>query len=822
MYKFFKRTFDIVSSGIALIILFPFFLVAAFLIKISSRGPVFYKQKRVGIGGGEFFIYKFRTMRTDLAGPPVTQKDDSRITAVGKLLRLTKLDELPQLINVFKGEMSIVGPRPEIPELVKSYSEEQRELLNVKPGITSPATIYYRDEEEIVGTKEEILEYHRSVLIPKKTAFDLEYLDKASFLYDIKLIFLTFLSILTNQSGYVREKAYKNRRLFIIISIIFISIASYYLSFKMRLGNINMFYLDKFYRTVPVALFLRLLFFGIFDLYEGYWRYVSISEIINIIKANLLVMLSFIAFEIFFLDESYPTGAVFIDFLLATFLFSGQRFFLRLMREIYEPITPRARIKAIIIGANDRGELLLREIKRDTELAYHIVGFVDKNEQKVNSKIHNIPVLGTVKDIPAIIEKYGIQCIINTLEKMEPEDTRLLARMKFEFDIKIRNIPYIADFLNGRLNKKIIRDVKFEDLLGREAVSLDTESISKSFKSKRVLVTGAGGSIGSELVRQLMRFGPEEVFLLDKDETLLYELEMELQEIEKKKNIKVLIGDIRNKERLDFFFKRFRPEIVLHAAAFKHVPLMEIHPHEAVINNIYGTKNLVETAAKNNVRKFVLISTDKAVSPTSVMGATKRTAEKILLNSSIAEKTGMQCMAVRFGNVLGSRGSVIPLFKKQIEKGGPVRITHEDITRFFMSIPEASQLVLQAASMGKGNEIFILKMGSPIKIRDLAYNLIEFSGLKPEIDIKVEYIGLRPGEKLYEELLTDLEGTSATAHEKILVINNPAENFNKQFELLHNYSQNIYTFANAQVRYLLKKLVPEYEPRKHIEEIPGL
>ncbi|MBL8025030.1 MAG: polysaccharide biosynthesis protein [Fibrobacteres bacterium] len=815
LYIVSKRAFDLFCSIVGLIVFSPIILIVAIAVKLTSKGPVFFRQDRVGLNGHIFRIFKFRTMTVAAAnGPKVTAKNDARITTVGKILRQTKLDEIPQLLNVFWGTMSFVGPRPEIPALVETYTTEQKALLTVKPGITSPATIYHRDEEDVSGTAEEVMDYHRKVLVPRKAQYDLGYLEKKSISYDIKLILLTLLAVVSNESGYVREKAVKNRRALIIAAVAVLLCVAYYVAFLIRFeGYIPDYYDWKLKRTLPLIVAIQFIFLGVFGQLEGYWRYVSISDIISVAKALVLSAIAMLGFEYFFLAGSYPTGVVFINGFLAFILLSGQRLSLRLLREAYAPITPKSREKVIILGAGDRAERVYREIKQNPDLAFSVVGFIDQSSKMKGVKIHGIQILGAFEDLPELVEKHGVSTLIDTLENLTKEQTAVLTRLRASFKCSIRNVPSASDYITGKVTTSRLREIAIEELLGRQSVNLDIKNIESLFRGKTVLITGAGGSIGSELVRQLVRFEPAKLLLLDKDETLLYELETDLVESHPVlMPYEVIISDIRNKETLAEFFKKYKPEVVLHAAAYKHVPLMELHPHEAVQNNVFGTRNVLAAASEAGVSRFVMISTDKAVRSTNVMGATKRLAESIMYRCYA--KKGMKCMAVRFGNVLGSRGSVIPLFQRQIRRGGPVRITHPDITRFFMSIPEAAQLVLQAAAMGNGGELFILKMGEPVLIRELAERLIEFHGFQPGVDIDIEYTGLRPGEKLYEELLTDLEGTRTTPHDKILVIDNSAE---EDTALLNKISEveerGIFKLSITEVKDLLHSLVSDYKPQ---------
>ncbi|OGS35740.1 MAG: hypothetical protein A2293_14675 [Elusimicrobia bacterium RIFOXYB2_FULL_49_7] len=605
----------------------------------------------------------------------------------------------------------------------------------------------------------------------------------------------------------------KNRRALIVITVILLLFVSYYVAYLLRFaGDIPPFFMGKFKRTVPLVVMIELVFLAYFGQLEGYWRYVGLNDVVAILKSMALTVLVMFGVEYFFLDASFPTGTVVINFLLGVMLLSGQRLSTRLLREAYTPITPKARENVLILGAGDRGERLLRELRNNPDLAFNIIGFIDKDPAKQGKRIHGTEIIGQFASLPELVESHQISILINTLDALTQEQAAILTRLRAQFKCTITNVPAASDYITGKVSVRKWREASIEELLGRKSVELDRKSIESIFKDKRVLVTGAGGSIGSELVRQLLRFSPGQMLLLDKDETLLYELETELNEGTFQVSYQVLMGDIRNKEKMAYFFKQYRPEVVLHAAAYKHVPLMELHPQEAIQNNIIGTRNILEAARDNGVERIVMISTDKAVRPTNVMGATKRFSEMLMFGCFA--QGPMKCMAVRFGNVLGSRGSVIPLFTRQINRGGPVRITHPDITRFFMSIPEAAQLVLQAGAMGKGGEIFILKMGEPVLIKDLATRLIEISGYQSGIDIDIEYVGLRPGEKLHEELLTELEGTHATPHEKILVIHTvptvEKETLLDQVEAWD--SESLFKIADADIKHTLKSIIPEYIP----------
>ena len=453
---------------------------------------------------------------------------------------------------------------------------------------------------------------------------------------------------------------------------------------------------------------------------------------------------------------------------------------------------------------------------------YNIVGLVDDNPNKRNYVISGVRILGNRHEIISICKERKVDIIFFSITNIDNLNKKKILNICQETGVKIRVLPGIADLINNKSLVQNLRDVEIEDILGREAITLDNENIGELIQDKCILVTGGGGSIGSELCRQIVKYNPKTLVIFDIYENNLYNIEMELRQnhYDEKINIIPIIGSVRDKNRLESIFEKYKPYLVFHAAAHKHVPLMEISPLEAIKNNIFGTYNTVNLADKYNVKRFILISTDKAVNPTNIMGATKRMCEMIIQAKNKASKT--EYAAVRFGNVLGSNGSVLPLFKKQIATGGPVTVTHKEITRFFMTIPEAVGLVLQAMSYAKGGEIFVLDMGEPVKIYDLAVSLIKLSGLEPDVDIPIKVTGLRPGEKLYEELLMQEEGLKQTAHNKIF-IGKPAELTQKQLEskitkletLIQNEKSSI-----SKIKQTMKNIVPTYhEPEEQNKKI---
>ncbi len=523
----------------------------------------------------------------------------------------------------------------------------------------------------------------------------------------------------------------------------------------------------------PIAVFIvviKLIVYLLFGLYGGIWRYASINEASTIFKAVTIASLATIGFVFFVRVLSFPRSVLLLDWFFNLLFIGGVRFAPRLRKEFRKRrVSPSKRL--LIMGAGDAGEMVLREIQKHPELGYKIIGFIDDDLKKVGRRIHTLKVLGTRKEIARIVSRKNVNEIIIAIPSASGRTIREIVSYCEKARIKLRIIPGMYKVIKGDVTISEIREVKLEDLLGRKPVEINLNEVSQYLKDKSVLVTGAAGSIGCELSRQIMEFAPRKLLLLDNNENETYFLQMELKKKEHSFPVIFLVNDIKEKQVLETIWREHQPEVVFHAAAHKHVPLMEENVVAAVRNNVLGTKNLME-AAKGKTERLILISTDKAVNPKSIMGATKRITELMMQLSPDEIKS----CAVRFGNVLGSKGSVVPLFKRQIAEGGPVTITHPEIKRYFMSAREAVSLIIQAGAMSKRGEVFILDMGEPIKIVDLAKDLITLSGLQPETDIPIKIIGLRPGEKLNEELLTAEEGVRATKHKKIFVARPDAVN----------------------------------------------
>ncbi len=564
---------------------------------------------------------------------------------------------------------------------------------------------------------------------------------------------------------------------------------------------------------IPLVL-IKLVVFRRMGLNHGWWRYVSLADVFDIFKANLVASVAFILYVLFVHGpQGMPRSVLILDFGLCFLLVCGVRFVTRAYRENYF-VRPGTRLdhltQTLVIGAGAAGQMIAREIRQNPDTGKNIVGFIDDDPSKAGMKFQGVSVLGNRRTLDSLVTKIRIDEVVIAIPSAAADQIRELYEQCAALNLKVKTLPGVSEMLSGNVSINQIREVSLIDLLGRKPVHLDTRLISSQLQGKRVLVTGAGGSIGSEICRQVARFSPAKIVLFENAETPLFNIERELIEKFPELHLTAIMGDIRSRARVEGVFDEFLPEVVFHAAAYKHVPMMEANPAEAAYNNVNGTRIVADVADAVKVERFVMISTDKAVNPTNVMGATKRAAE--LYVQALAQRSKTQFITVRFGNVLGSAGSVIPIFKEQIAAGGPVTVTHPEVTRYFMTIPEATQLVLQAGSMGRGGEIFLLDMGEPVKIVDLAEELIRLSGFEPHKEIEIVFTGLRPGEKLYEELLTAGEGVRPTTHQNICV----ARSIPVDWELISLQVENLYQYVrNIEldgVRKVLCEIVPEYAP----------
>ena len=623
---------------------------------------------------------------------------------------------------------------------------------------------------------------------------------------------------------------YKNFFIVLIADILLLT-SSLFLAYLIRFDfHLPQPYSILLYQLLPFVLIAKIGSFYFFNLYRGMWRYTSISDLLNIIKASCVSSLVIICLILFSHSRfiGFPRSVFIMDWCFTILLISGYRLCIRLYFEqisndktssiptrqvltiFFKKMAESKRL--LVIGAGNGGEKIYREIHDNARLQYTVIGFLDDDLAKVGKTIHGVPVLGRIEDIKRIVKKVNIDEALIAIPSATSEQMREILAYCRDGGVKFKTIPGIGELINGKVTVNTIREVDYRDLLGRDMIRLDEVKIGSYLKDQCVMVTGAGGSIGSELCRQICRFKPHCIVMYESAESPLYEINHELKHDFGDIKIIPVLADIQDKEQLEKAFECYRPQTVFHAAAYKHVPMLEMQPWKAVDNNIQGTANLVEITNKFNAERFVFVSTDKAVRPANVMGASKRIAEMLIQSQNGCGLSNTKFMTVRFGNVVGSIGSVVPLFKKQIKKGGPVTVTHPKVTRFFMTIPEACQLILQAGAMGKGGEIFLLDMGTSIKIDDMARDLIRLSGFEPEVDIKIEYIGLRPGEKLSEELIIEGEDVVPTSHEKIMVL----KGMDCNLQILNGNIHNLIQIAKDQqietIKENLKEIVPEYQP----------
>lgn len=603
------------------------------------------------------------------------------------------------------------------------------------------------------------------------------------------------------------------KRLLVFAFDIVLIAASFYGAFLLRFDfSIPDNFRELFNQGIFAVLIIKPLVFMASGLYRNLWRYASLQDGVEI--AKVVTTSSFIsAFVILYFRHfaPYPRSIFVLDWILLISLVIASRLVWRIYRETF--ILPRSSSapRTLIVGAGDSGNLLLKEIRRQPNPSYNVIGFIDDDHSKYKMRVQGVPVVGTIKDLQKIILARHIEDVIIAIPTAAGKAIRQIVKSCEHCKIRFKILPPICEIIDGRISTSQIRDVNIEDLLGREQVMLEVAEVRRYLSGKRVLVTGAAGSIGSEICRQVAGFSPAKLILLDSAETPLYQIEMDLIKSFPDLRIIPILADIRQGTRLDFVFETFMPEVIFHAAAFKHVPMMEYNPVEAITNNIAGTRILAEKAHRFGVDNFVMISTDKAVNPTNIMGASKRTAE--IFVQALAQNSHTKFTTVRFGNVLGSNGSVIPLFLDQIKKGGPVTVTHPEVVRYFMTIPEAAQLVLQAGCIGNGGDIFVLDMGEPVKILDLAEELIRLSGFIPYEEINIVFSGLRPGEKLFEELLVNGEDVRPTTHHKIKVLDPIHHEFDKVSHSLDDLVKSANCCDIEGVLATIRSLVPEFTPR---------
>lgn len=616
-----------------------------------------------------------------------------------------------------------------------------------------------------------------------------------------------------NFESLIEKNAPKNRIvLLVILDLLIITVSGFlalYIRFDFQFSKMEMMYVDRELKYLPLSLTITLLLFVLFKLYRSVWRFASANEFLNVISAcsaSILIQIVIMSF----MKMRMPVSYYLMKYVILIVGVGSLRFAYRILRMIQEKrmgLRKDSRKNTMVVGAGEAGAMIIKEFQNSRYLDQKVCCVIDDNEAKQGKYIRGVKIMGGRDDIRFLAHELQIDEIIVALPSAPQVQVKEILQICQETGCELKVLPGLYQMINGEISVSKLRKVEIEDLLGREPIKLQVDSVMGYVAGKVILVTGGGGSIGSELCRQIAAHHPKRLIIVDIYENNAYDIQQELKRTSPELDLVVLIASVRNTHRMNSIFETYRPDIVYHAAAHKHVPLMEDSPNEAIKNNVFGTYKTAKAADKFGVQRFVLISTDKAVNPTNIMGASKRICEMIIQMMNHHSKTDF--VAVRFGNVLGSNGSVIPLFKKQIEQGGPVTVTHPEIIRYFMTIPEAVSLVLQAGALAKGGEIFVLDMGEPVKILDLAKNLIRLSGYKPFEDIAIEFTGLRPGEKLYEELLMSEEGLKETENELIHIgkpIEFDEEKFRRQLEELKEIADQ----DSGKIRQKVREIVPTY------------
>ena len=763
------RLFDIFFSAIGLLLLSPFFLIIYIVIRIESKGGGFYVQERIGKDGAPFGLYKFRTMRcgSDKKGLITVGEHDERITHFGYFLRRYKLDELPQLFNVLKGDMSLVGPRPEVRKYVDLYTEEQREVLSVKPGITDYASIAYVNENEILGSAEDPEKAYVEQVMPDKIKLNMRYIHNKSIVEYFKIIFLTFRSIMSLGSLNKLANWYFNKKslpfwcIFLMdCGIVFFSYLFIYQQFNS--GKDTLEVIEHLSLNILIYLVFYAIGFKAFRTYSGILRYSSFVDLKKVGYAMLLGMLLTLAAQ--FLLSGHKTFSYIntVSIPVATILATCILWMVRIaVKTVYDVSLSSIDSKyAFIYGVKNGGIAIAKHIRNENPARFDLRGFVSDDKTEEDKILMGVRVHRLDDQLVQTMVDEGIEALIITPYRAKAfRDNEKLQDELIKAGIHIYVTQYAKEWNGPEADQKTqLKEISIEDLLPRDEIEVDMESVSREsvgeqLTGKCIMITGSAGSIGKEMVQQVAGFKPSQLILIDQAETPQHEIRMMMAKTWPDIHTEVIVASICNASHMEALFSKYHPDYLFHAAAYKHVPMLEDNPGESIFNNVYGTRVIADLAVKYGVKKFVMISTDKAVNPSNVMGCSKRICEIYMqsLDKAIKEgsvKGATQFITTRFGNVLGSSGSVIPLFEQQIKDGGPVTVTHPEVIRYFMLIPEACKLVLEAGIKGKGGEIFVFDMGKPVKIADLARRMISLSGAK---NVEIKYTGLRNGEKLCEE-----------------------------------------------------------------------
>lgn len=776
------RIFDLLISLVGLGFLSPLFFVVSIAIKLDSPGPIFYRGQRMGKGGKPFRILKFRTMNADAEerGGAVTHRGDSRVTRVGAFLRRTKLDELPQLVNVIRGEMALVGPRPEDPRYQKYYTTRERELLQVLPGITSIASLRYRREEEFLPPESWEKVYTESIL-PSKLDTELNYLGIRSFGQDLLILGATLFALLNDEAridklseAITRWENFLGRHLSWLSLDVLLIASGYVLAFYIRFlvgggDTASTFFKGAIIVTIHIGVNY------LFGVYQRFWSYASARDSVILFFSSMTATLIVSILDLMLGPQMLALRGIWLGGFLAFVMMTAARYRRRLLAGVRQQLddligfTSGAGARVLVVGAGEEGQLLVWQLQNHFQgNAYQVVGMIDDDRQKLGLRIHNVKVYGNRHQIPELAQSLHPDLIIVAIAPKRVRDPRELLALCRATSAQVKILPSLFEWLGHNGRTPGWEDVNDEELLQRSVREVDEVSCRRLLEGRVVMVTGAAGSIGSELCRQIVWYKPQRLVMLDINESGLHDLAVELWSQTKQVHLELILGDISNVPKMRNVFERIRPQIVFHSAAYKHVPILEAFPQEGVRVNIHGTRVVHSLAEEFGAERFVLISSDKAVNASNVLGMTKWIDE--LLVTLKRPGSTMLSTAVRFGNVLGSRGSVVPTFEKQIQMGGPITITHPEMTRYFLSIGEAISLVIQAAAMTEGGDRYALDMGMPLNILDLAHRMIRAHGLRPGQDIAIEFTGPRPGEKMNEELFSSTEIKCPTVHQSIFRI----------------------------------------------------
>jgi FlaA1/EpsC-like NDP-sugar epimerase/lipopolysaccharide/colanic/teichoic acid biosynthesis glycosyltransferase len=777
-----KRALDLCGAALGLLLSLPLLIVVAIAVRLDSVGPVLVAQLRVGRRGRLFRLYKFRSMVVQAdTGSAITGGDDQRVTRVGRIIGPLHIDALPQLLNVLKGDMSLVGPRPEAPSIVERYTPEQRTVLEVRPGITGVTQLGWLNESRRLPAGSDPTEYYVRYILPRKLETDLHYVRTRTFAADIRLLVRTPLHL----GHFVLAQPHLRPLLKIgrlLTDFTAVGVATYLAFFARFDGYISEPYLRILMWGLPQGLAAYALAFLYLKTYRSIWRYAGVQDFWQIAKA-VAIGGSLSATFMHLSRWPYPRSVQLLTPVFTLLLLAGIRL---VWRTLAPALAGRGltteRCRVVIVGAGRTGAAVAREILSSPRLGYYVVGFVDDDRHLHRAMLHNLPVLGTTDELQQLAEKHRLREAIIAIPRPTLSELRRIREACTRAGLLFKTLPSLGQLVSGDGHVRYLRQVDVGELLQRESVPLEMEKIGRFLEGKRVMVTGAGGSIGSELCRQIVQLGAHSLLMVERAENPLFAMCEELRGARSRTKLTAALADIKHILRMSELFTYFRPQVVFHTAAYKHVPMLETHPTEAVLNNVIGTARLANLANAHAVEAFIFISTDKAVRPNNLMGATKRICELYLMALDDSK-----FRIVRFGNVLGSAGSALPLFQRQIENGGPITITDPEVSRFFMTIEEAVGLVLESATLDVQRVIAVLDMGQPIKVTNLADDFVTALGLPPSA-VPRQVIGLRPGEKLHEVLWDDVDEVLPSPHPRILVVRprrrplNEMETFVQQLE----------------------------------------